>query len=859
MGDTPDNSGPDSGPGFQPQTPLASRLAKARQHFFQVWQRWGSPVAGRLVLHARGALDKSRRWPSRLLHGLKGVGLLAGLAVTGLGLYTLALVPFTPSIADLKKQKADQPSVLLSADGKRLAVYARMNRDWVPLSRISPNVTGALIATEDHRFYDHHGIDLRRTAAVMVRALAGGSEGGSTITQQLARNLYPEEIGRERSVTRKIKEVITAFKIEQSYTKQEILETYLNTVPFLYNAFGIEMAARTYFDKPAARLNVVESATLIGMLKGTSYYNPVLNPERSMRRRNVVLAQMQKRGVITQANYDSLAARPIRLDFERQEVAVGVAPHFAEHVRKWMIDWADRNNYNLYSDGLQITTGVDSHLQNMANQAVQRQLDALQSVANVEWGLDSERLISTSSASYTAMSKRVQPFGYFWKNRSAVVDGFIRESAQYRNAVSAGTAPEAALASLRADRSFIAALRTEKTRLQTGFVALDPRNGEVRAWVGSRDFATDQFDHVARAQRQPGSTFKPFVYGAALERGMTPEQSFVDEAVEIRIGKNDIWRPTDLSEASGEPMTAREGLIYSKNTITAQVMQQVGPARTIDFARRLGVDRSKLEEVPSLALGVSAVTPLEMVSAYGAIAAAGVRREPVYVTRIADKDGKVLVEFSTQARQAISATTSAQLVDMLRGAVRQGTGQAVRSRFGLRGDFAGKTGTTQNNTDGWFILMHPQLVAGSWVGFNDTRVTMRSSYWGQGAHNALFVVGDFFQHALRSREIDGNAKFAAAPADDSWYDNMRNRVESWLGVETSVPEEPAARSSARISWRKPAAVAENAEPKPADKDNTTDTPLPSGSNSGGEGPVQSTLRTDELERLLRQADQESPP
>ncbi|MBC7502190.1 MAG: transglycosylase domain-containing protein, partial [Herminiimonas sp.] len=445
--------------------------------------------------------------PTRLLSAAKLLACLGVAGVALLMLYTILLVPFTPSIADLRKAKVDQPSILMSADGKQLAVFKRTNRQWVPLNQVSPNVLSALIATEDHRFYEHHGIDFKRTVASAARSLIGKTEGGSTLTQQLARNLYPEEIGRSRSITRKLKEMITALKIEQTYTKKEILETYLNTVPFLYNAFGIEMAARTYFDKSAARLNVLESATLIGMLKGNSYYNPVTNPERALNRRNVVLGQMRKHAVLTESNFNTLKTRPIRLDFERQEVPVGPAPHFAEHVRKWLIEWASGNDYNIYLDGLVVTTSIDSRLQAVANDAVTRQLNALQAVADVEWGLNSTRLLSSSTGPYVGMRTRVQPFRYFWESREGMVDAFIRESSAYRNAVEGGAAPEATLALLRKNREFITALRTEKTRLQSGFVAMDPGTGQIKAWVGSRDFQTDQFDHVARGQRQPGSNF----------------------------------------------------------------------------------------------------------------------------------------------------------------------------------------------------------------------------------------------------------------------------------------------------------------------------------------------------------------
>ena len=538
--------------------------------------------------------------------------------------------------------------MLISSDGKRLATFKPMNREWVRLNQISPHVINALIATEDHRFYQHYGIDLRRTAAGILRVFVGDPEGGSTLTQQLARNLYPEDIGRKRTITRKLKETITAIKIEYAYTKKEILETYLNTMPFLYNAFGIEMAARTYFDKPAQKLTVIESATLIAMLKGTSYYNPVLNPERALRRRNLVLSQMVKRGALSQADFDKLKARPIRLDFERQQEAVGPAPHLAVHIRKWLIDWADRNDLSIYADGLIVHTTIDSRLQALANQAVRRQMEALQAVADVEWGVSSERLLSSSANAYVEMRRRVQPFGYFWKTKPGLIDVFIRESVAYRSAVEAGATPEAALAQLKSNSEFMAKLRADKTRLQAGFVAIDPASGHIKAWVGSRDFKTDQFDHVAQARRQPGSTFKAFVYGAALEQGMSPDKRFTDRAVEIPLPDGTVWRPSDLSEPTGRRMTAREGLIYSKNTITAQVMQEVGARKTAELARSMGVNRSKLDEVPALALGTSPVTPLEMVSAYSTIAALGEYRQPIFITRITDKNGNVLARFENR-------------------------------------------------------------------------------------------------------------------------------------------------------------------------------------------------------------------
>jgi penicillin-binding protein 1A len=672
-------------------------------------------------------------------------GIAWGLAAVPvvLVLYVLALIPFTPSIDDLRKVKAAKPSVILSADGQQLTVFERANRDWVKLADISPHVVAALVSTEDARFYQHRGMDLRRTGSALLNTLKGKVQGGSTITQQLARNLYPEDIGRARTVTRKIKEAITALKIEAVYSKDEILETYLNTVPFLYNAYGIEMAARTYFDKTADELNVLESATLIGMLKGTSYYNPVLNPDRALQRRNTVLSRMARHQKLPAADLAALKKMPMAITFERQEPELGPAPHFTLQLRRWLIEWADRNSYNIYADGLVVRTTIDSRLQAMANEAVARQADKLQAISDTEWA---------QKSGWTAKGAKRE-----------LMLTFVRDSTEYKAALATGQTDEQALRQLLVNAPFLQQLREDKTRLQAGFLALDPTNGHVMAWVGSRDFAGDQFDHVAQARRQPGSTFKPFVYGAAYENGSRPYDVFMDQAVEIPLGDGTFWRPSDGSGPSGAPMTLREGLVYSKNTITAQVMQVVGPQRVAELARSMGVRDSKLDEVLSLALGTSPVTLKEMVAGYSTLANDGRYIEPMVVTRVEDRNGRVLEEFQPAVAKAAMSTHAANmLVDVMRGVVDQGTGAAIRSRYGIKADVAGKTGTTQDNTDGWFILMHPQLVAGAWVGFNDNRVTM-GNRWGPGAQSALPVVGDFFQQALKAKVLDARAKLTATP------------------------------------------------------------------------------------------------
>jgi len=719
---------------------------------------WGARgSAWMLALYARKRDHLLTLSPVRrvLLLGLWSCLALLALLIA----YMLLLIPLTPSIHDLRQARAAAPSTMVSADGKELARFDQGLQERVTLSQISPNVVSALIATEDRRFYEHHGIDFKRTAGAMLHSMKGDAQGGSTITQQLARNMFPEEIGRSRNLNRKLKELITALKIEATYSKTDILEAYLNTVPFLYNTYGIEMAARTYFDKPAARLDILESATLVGMLKGTNYYNPVGNPERSLQRRNVVLGQMRKYDVIDEPRYQQLIKRPLRLHFERQSERAQSDSHFTAYVRKWLIDWADENDYNLELDGLVVHTTLDYGLQQAAEHAVERQANALQAIADVEWsraGMPS----STSTGMYTAMQAGSPAFEYFWKSHPALEDAVVRESAEYRKAVADGAVAGEALARLKKDRSFMAALHQSKTRLQAGFVAMDPATGAVRAWVGSRDFAHEQFDHVAQAARQPGSTFKPIVYGAALEKGLSPDHVYRDAVMDIKAADGSKWRPTDMSGTTGRDMTMRDGLVYSKNTITAQVMQDVGLPDIIKLARALGVRDSKLAQVPSLALGTSPVTLLEMVNAYASIAAQGEARLPFVVTHITDRTGKTIARFGDdKPKRAMTEKSANMLTDMMRGVIDRGTGTAIRNRFGIRSDVAGKSGTTQNNADGWFIMMHPELVGGAWVGFNDARITMRSNYWGQGGHNAVLLVGDFFKTALESGKLSRDAIF----------------------------------------------------------------------------------------------------
>ena len=685
---------------------------------------------------------------------------IAALAVAA-ALFVGYQVTQAPAITELKTTKVPEPSVILSADGKTIGRFQEQRSQPVTLAQVSPYVTQALIATEDHRFREHHGVDWLRSIKAILRTATGRMEGGSTLTQQLVRNLFPEDIGRSRNLGRKVKEIVTALRIERIYTKDQILEAYLNTVPFLYNAVGIEAAAHTYFDKPAIELDAAESATLVAMLKGTNYYNPVLHPKRAKARRNLVLAQMLKRGVLSQEDHDLARAEDLQVTLTHQSVDLDMAPHFAAHVRKWLDDWADKNDRDLAREGLVIHTTLDSRLQEAATKAVERQTEALQNVADVEWSAASMPVVSRTLDSYAQASK-AKAFDHFWRQHPALLADATRRTPNYRQLIKSGQTPAAALAAVQGDAELMAKVRASKTRLEAGFVAVDPRNGAVKAWVGSRDFDDEQFDHVGQAARQPGSTFKPIVYAAALESGILPTRTYMDTPIAVRLGNGKVWRPTDMSGSTGESMTMWQGLVLSKNTITTQVMQDAGLPRITALAKAMGITDSKLDPVPSMALGTSPVTLLEMATVYATIASGGEHKQPYFVERITDKQGKEVAVFGpNRVDRALSAETVNNLIDMMRGVVTYGTGTMLRTRFVPEGDLAGKTGTTQNNTDGWFMVMHPQLVTGAWVGFNDQHVTMRGSYWGQGGHSALLLVGDFLRTAFKQKLVDSQAAFAS--------------------------------------------------------------------------------------------------
>lgn len=683
---------------------------------------------------------------------------LAVGGITGLLGYMWTLTDEMPSLKQLENPTLELATVVYTADGEEMARFRHKNRTWVSYDEISPHIVNALVATEDHRFYEHWGVDLFRTLTIPYHLLRLEPQGASTITQQLARNLYQQQIGYEVSIRRKLKEIMTAVQIERQYTKQEILEMYLNTVAFGNNSFGIESAAYTYFNTDAASLDRLQSATLVGMLKATSYYDPRQHPERARRRRNTVLYRMHVTDHISYEKYRQLAsAPPVELDFNSPADNARFAPYFAERVRQRLNEWMETSGHNIYTDGLVVHTTLDSRMQKLAESVVSDKMQKLQTVVDVNWGRRWPLPAGpdwTPYIEYREEHPELEPFDYYWESHPAVLDGFIRSTQRYSGLIRSGQSDSEALTQLKDKARFLDSLKATKTRLEAGFLSVDPTNGNVKAWVGGRDFSTDKYDHVAIAQRQPGSTFKPFVYTAAIDNGYSPYYKLLDDTLRVvdpYTGK--VWQPMNFGgKVSGEMKTLKEGLQNSMNTITARLVQEIGPQRVVTYAHRMGIE-SPLNAVPSIALGTSEVTLKEMVSAYTTLANRGLHAEPRLITRIEDRHGNILAHFPPKRNVALSQHTAYTMVDLMRGVIDHGTGVRIRTQYGINYDVAGKTGTTQNGADGWFMLMHPRLVTGAWIGFNSRRISFRTNTWGQGAHNALHLAGDFFRQAVDDSEI----------------------------------------------------------------------------------------------------------
>jgi penicillin-binding protein 1A len=763
----------------------------------------GRGRAGGLRGYFHARIDGEKKADAAFAVSLLVGAMLAALLV--LGGWILLLADDLPSFEQLDNPNLQLATIAYTADNQELARYAYQNRSWVGYEEISPHVINALVATEDKRFYEHWGIDVAGIFGALADIVTEFDlRGASTISQQLARNLYNQDIGFEVTLSRKLKEAITAVQLERRYTKREIIEMYLNTVPFSNNAYGIEAAAQTYFSKPVTDLTGTEGATLIGMLQATTFYNPYRNPENSQRRRNVVLGQMLSEGFISTTYYEEHVNDPVVTDYNpSSELTASLAPYFAEQVRLWMRGWASENGYNLYADGLRVFTPLDSRMQELAQQSVDANMEGLQAVVDFEW--------SGAAGYWEELEPYVQQTGYepwarYWRNNPNFLTAFIRSTERYRSLRRGSELSiEDAVEQLRNNEAFMDSLKTAKTRLQAGLVSIDPHTGYIKSWVGGRNLATEWYDHVNTAARQPGSTFKPFVYTAAIDNGWSPYTRLPDSTYTYRDPvTGQVWQPTNFGGSSGREMTLTEALYTSTNTVTARVITQlVNPSQVAFYARRMGIE-SPLDEVPALGLGTSDVTLLEMTAAYGTLANGGLHYDPVFVTRIEDRYGNILYEHNPTPEEALSEETAYTVVNMMRGVISNtgGTGVRIRYQYGLGNyDLAGKTGTTQESADGWFMLMHPNLVTGSWVGFNDRRVTFRTNFWGQGAHNALFLVGDYFRKLVDSEEIEISQERFPRPEEFGVQYNLPSPLQEMRGNGDDDSDDDRDRDpDRRVGW-----------------------------------------------------------
>ena len=693
---------------------------------------------------------------------IKWLWIIALLPIVLLTSFILYLTVFAdlPSLEELENPRSNLASEIISSDQKVIGKYYIENRTNVSFGQISPNVVNALIATEDARFYTHSGVDVRALVRAISGALSGreSSGGGSTITQQLAKMLFPREnLNKVELVLRKFKEWIIAVKLERNYTKNEIIAMYLNKFDFINNAVGIKSAARIYFDTTPDSLKIEQAAMLVGMAKNPSLFNPRRKHENALNRRNVVLNQMEKYHYITEAQCEKYKKIPLKIKFTSEDQNEGIATYFREYLRDYMKKWCkehkkpDGSHYNLYKDGLKIYTTINSKMQGYAEEAVQEWLSELQGKFFAHW-----------------KGKKNAPF--YNMNEAEVqklMTQAMKRSERYRVLKERGLSEaeikatfmkkvETKLFSWKGEFDTIItpwdSMRYCKYFLQTGFMSMEPSTGYIRAWVGGINYRNFKYDHVRQGKRQVGSTFKPFVYTLAMQEQWSPCYQVPNIPVTFDLPEGGTWSPKNSDAKYGGMMTLKKGLALSVNSITAYVMKQFGPQAVVDLARKLGIE-SPLEAVPSLCLGTADISVYEMVGANSTFANQGVWVEPTFITRIEDKNGNVLEEFMPRRVEAISKETAYLTLNLMKGVVDHGTGLRLRFRYGLTAPIAGKTGTTQNNSDGWFMGITPDLVSGVWVGCEDRSAHFRSTDLGQGASMALPIWGLYMKKVYADKSL----------------------------------------------------------------------------------------------------------
>ncbi len=713
--------------------------------------------------YARTWWKQSRIWLSepenrkKLLHWVTIVGAFGVVALFLLSvLVYLGAFGKLPSYADLKEIQNYTASQVISEDGKTLGKYYIQNRVNASIEEISPDVVNALVATEDARFFEHRGIDLRAWLRVLVKSVLlmdESSGGGSTLSQQLAKNLFPREnYWLFSTLINKMKETFTARRLERTYTKEELLNLYLNTVPFGEDIYGIKVAAQRFFGKSPRKLKTEEAAVLVGMLKANTYYNPVRNPENALTRRNVVLTQMVKYGYLDSADCDSLKQLPIEVTYYKEGHNEGLATYFREHLRleleEILKDYTkpDGSAYNLYTDGLRIYTTINSRMQRYAEEAVQEHMAKLQKDLYNNW------------------KKRAAPWG-----DESLIQKAIKQSSRYQALKKEGYS-EAQIEEIfntpvamrvfsweegEAERKWSPrdSIRYYLSILNTGFLVAEPGSGLVRAWVGGIAHQYFQYDHV-KSRRQVGSTFKPIVYAAALENGMLPCEYTANE--EVTYTEYNNWRPRNADNEYGGVYSMEGALSQSVNSVAVGIIMRAGIEETRNLAKKMGIGGYVPKE-PSIALGTPDASLYEMIQVYGTFANRGRRPSLHYLDRIETADGKVIVKFrrpnANNFPQIISTDHADMMIKMMQAVVDSGTARRLRYEFGLWNDIAGKTGTTQNNSDGWFVGFTPKLVAGAWVGAETPQVHFRSTSLGQGGYSALPIWGRFMRKMYKDKAL----------------------------------------------------------------------------------------------------------
>ena len=670
-----------------------------------------------------------------------------------------------PKVDELLNPKNNLATIVYSGDMKILGKYYSENRVNVAFEKIDKDVINALIATEDVRYYEHNGVDFKALLRSFFGVFTGGNKGGgSTISQQLAKMMFPRErLNKLELVVRKLKEWIIATQLEKYYTKDEILALYLNKFDFLNLAVGIKSAAQIYFNSNQDSLKIEQAAMLVGMAKNPSLFNPIRHNEICLKRRNVVLNQLVKYGYLSSLKYDSLKVLPLVLSFRPEDHNDGLAPYFREYLRDvFLKNWCKSHinseteaPYNIYKDGLKIYTTIDSKMQNYAEEAVYEHMNDLQKMFSKE-----------------CLNKKNAPFAWNVSKQEieVIMNSSVKRSDRYRQLKEDGLSHEKIIEifhkpvpmrvySLRGDIDTILSpydsIKYYKSFLQTGFMAMEPQTGYVKAWVGGINHKYFKYDHVKVSKRQVGSTFKPFVYALAIQEGLSPCHQVPNIRTCINMPNGGDWCPdnSDGLKGTGQMITLRRALALSVNYVTAWIMKQYGPHAVVNLVKRLGVT-SQIPEVPSICLGTADISVFEMVAANSTFANKGTYIQPTFITRIEDKNGKVLEEFIPNSNEVFSEEKAYTMIQLMRGVVQEGTGSRLRgAKYKLNNQIAGKTGTTQHNADGWFIGLTPELAAGCWVGGEDRSIHFNSITEGQGASMALPIWGKFFVKVYADKTI----------------------------------------------------------------------------------------------------------